>query len=141
MKLPIVPMGLNKPLPIEITGVSQPFWDALAEGQFLLQQCLKCKRVSFPPRKVCPGCHDRDLSWLPAKGKGTLYSVTRIHNSPAIYGILSPMQVAIVDLTEGVRLVSRWLPDGSTPALDSPIELVVTHHPDGFHYAIRHDSG
>jgi hypothetical protein len=45
--------------------------------------------------------------------------------------------VAIVDLEEGLRLVTRLLPEGREPALDSPVQLVITRHPDGYHYAAR----
>jgi hypothetical protein len=47
------------------------------------------------------------------------------------------MRVAIVDLKEGLRLVTRMLPDGAEPVLDTPVQLVVTRHPDGYHYAAR----
>jgi uncharacterized OB-fold protein len=137
MNLPIVNMGLNRPLAIEVTAVTRPFWEGLADGQFLVPECLACKRSSFPPRTVCPQCHHRDFSWVPVSGRGTLYAATRIHNSPALYGILSPLSVAIVDLAEGVRIVTRLLPEGRSLEPDSPIELVITHHPDGYHYAAR----
>ena len=42
-----------------------------------------------------------------------------------------------VDLAEGVRIVTRLLPEGRSLEPDSPIELVITHHPDGYHYAAR----
>jgi hypothetical protein len=64
-----------------------------------------------------------------------------VHNSPAIYGILSPIHVAVIDLEEGVRLVTRLLPSGNTPQLDSPVELIITEHPDGYHYAAQLGAG
>ena len=137
MDLPIVNMGLNRPLPVEVTDVTQPFWAGLCKGRFLVAQCRACGRLSFPPRQVCPECHQCEFDWHPVSGRGKLYSATKVHNSPAIYGILSPFRVAIVDLAEGVRIVTRLLPDGRSPALDSHVELVITRHPDGYHYAAR----
>jgi uncharacterized OB-fold protein len=137
MTLPVVELGLNRPLDIEITEVTQPFWESLSEGLFRVAQCPGCERLSFPPRAICPACHCREHRWVSVSGRGTLYSITKVHSSPVIYGILSPMRVAIIDLEEGLRIVTRVLPDGREPELDSPVQLVITHHPDGFHYAAK----
>jgi len=137
MTLPVVELGLNRPLDIEITKVTQPFWAGLTEGLFKVVKCSDCGRLSFPPRAICPQCHCRACQWVSVSGWGTLYSITKVHNSPAIYGILSPMRVAIIDLEEGLRVVTRMLPDGREPPLDSPVQMVITQHPDGFHYAAR----
>ena len=137
MTLPVVTLGLKRPLDIEVTGVTQTFWSGLAEGQFLLPRCSQCSRLSFPPRKVCPGCHHRDFTWVKASGRATLYSLTRIHNSPPRYNLLSPTSVAIIDLDEGIRLLTRLLPDARPPVIGAACELVITRHPDGMHYAAR----
>jgi hypothetical protein len=47
------------------------------------------------------------------------------------------MRVAIVDLEEGIRVVTRLLPGQHSVALDGKVQLVITHHPDGYHYAVR----
>ena len=137
MTLPIVKMGLNRPMDIEVTVLTRPFWEGLSQGEFRVVRCQACERLSFPPRQVCPGCHNRAFDWLAVSGRCKLYSATRVHASPTIYGILSPMRVAIVDLEEGIRIVTRLLPDGSSPEPDTALELVITSHPDGFHYAAR----
>ena len=137
MTLPVVELGLNRPLDIEVTEVTQPFWVGLSEGLFKVVKCFDCGRLSFPPRAICPQCHCREHQWVSVSGRGILYSITKVHSSPAIYGILSPIRVAIIDLEEGLRLVTRILPDGREPMLDTPVQLVITRHPDGFHYAAR----
>ena len=141
MTLPIVKMGLNRPMDIEVTKLTSPFWEGLSEGEFRVVSCQACGRLSFPPRQVCPDCHSRAFDWQPVSGRCQLYSATRIHMSPAIYGILSPTRVVIVDLEEGIRIVTRMLPGGDNPEPDSPMELVITKHPDGFHYAARTITG
>lgn len=137
MKLPIVELGLKRPLPIEVTAVTLPFWEGLKAGQFFIARCQGCSRFNFPPRAVCPDCHSRKFDWCSACGRGVLYASTKVHSSPSLYGILSPMRVAIVDLEEGIRVVTRLLPSRKTQMLDSPVELVITRHPDGYHYAAR----
>ena len=137
MTLPVVEFGLPRPLPVEVTEVTRPFWEGLAAGRFLVPRCAACQRLSFPPRRICPACHGRGFDWVAVSGRGRLYAATRVHSSPAVYGILSPIRVAVVDLEEGIRMVTRLIPDGGDPTPDSPLELVVTRHPDGFHYAAR----
>jgi hypothetical protein len=83
MKLPTVELGLRRPLGIEQTVFNQPFWQGLSNGQFLLASCKNCSRRSFPPKAVCPGCHGEDFDWVPATGKGVIYSYTRIQTSGA----------------------------------------------------------
>ena len=59
------------------------------------------------PREVCPGCLGTDLEWRPASGDGTVYAVTVEHRpqNPAMRE-LAPYTVALVDLDEGVRMLS-----------------------------------
>jgi uncharacterized OB-fold protein len=137
MTLPVIELGLNRPLPIEITSVTAPFWEGLAEGQFRVARCAGCDRLCFPPRAICPECHGRMFTWQPLCGRGTLYAESKVQQSPPVYGILSPMRVAVVDLEEGIRIVTRLLPSVNPVRLDSAVELVVTSHPDGYHYAVR----
>ena len=56
MKLPLVELGLRRPLPIEVTMVTLPFWEGLKNQQFLVACCSQCARLSFPPQAY--------LSWL-----------------------------------------------------------------------------
>ena len=137
MKLPIVNLGLNRPLPIEVTKITEPFWEGLAAGEFLVTKCESCGRNTFPPRAICPQCHGRKFAWHAVTGHGTLYSVSKIEQSPSVYGILSPIRVAVVDLAEGIRIVTRLLPGSAAVELDSEIQLVITKPPDGYHYAAR----
>ena len=137
MTLPIVTLGLKRPLEIEVTVITQTFWSGLAEGRFLLARCSHCSRLSFPPRRICPDCHQLDFTWIEASGRATFYSLTRIHNSPPRYNLLSPVSVAIIDLEEGIRLLTRLLPTNQAPVVGGPCQLVITQHPDGMHYAAR----
>ena len=50
-----------------------------------------------------PGAGDGDLEWIDASGLGMVYSVTVIGRKPPA----EPYNVVLVDLDEGVRLMSR----------------------------------
>lgn len=78
--------------------------EALAAGQFRIQRCCACRRHVFYPRVICPHCASTELAWSEPSGLGTVYSTTVVRR-PADKG--GPYNVALVDLDEGVRLMSR----------------------------------
>ena len=55
----------------------------------------------WPPRAAAPGTGE-PLAWRLAAGTGTVYSATAIHARDA-----EPRSVALIDLDEGVRMMSR----------------------------------
>lgn len=83
---------------------------SLKAGKFLLQRCNSCESHIFYPRVVCPHCASTDIAWLEPSGLGAVYSTT-IVNRPDEKG--GPYNVALIDLAEGVRLMSRV--DGIAP--------------------------
>lgn len=85
-------------------GPGQVFADFLGLGEVRLQVCRGCGRQIFYPRVLCPGCGGRDLNWQPISGKGTVYSTTTVRQRPERGG---DYNVAIVELAEGARLMSR----------------------------------
>ena len=96
------------------------FWDGVREGRLLLQRCASCGAVRHPPGPMCPRC--QSLSWEPvdATGRGTIHSwVVSVHPTEAD---VEPRTVVLVDLEEGVRLVSN-LVGGGTPANDASVEV------------------
>jgi uncharacterized OB-fold protein len=69
---------------------------------------------------MCPRC--QSLAWEPvdATGRGTIHSwVVSVHPTELD---AEPRTVVLVDLEEGVRLVSN-LVGGGTPANDAPVEV------------------
>ncbi|MDF5987452.1 OB-fold domain-containing protein [Pseudomonas aeruginosa] len=55
----------------------------------------------FYPRQLVPGSGETDLEWVPASGLGTLSRSLSIAPAAAVHN------VALVDLDEGVRMMSR----------------------------------
>lgn len=88
----------------ENLGPEQYYHQLLAQGIFALQHCQACEQAIFYPRMVCPHCGGTDLQWRPAQGQGTVYSTTVVRRRPDKGG---DSNVALVDLKEGVRLMSR----------------------------------
>lgn len=85
-------------------GPDKQYAQALADGQFRIQHCQDCHRHVFYPRNICPHCGGDTLAWVAPAGTGTVYSTSVIRRKPEAGG---DYNVALVDLDEGVRMMSR----------------------------------
>ena len=97
----------RKPVP-RPSPESLPFWQAAKENRLLLPRCNHCGRYFFPPSQRCRHCLSKDIAWAESKGTGRIYSFVVYHRSyhPAFEADI-PYVVAIVELDEGVRLLSN----------------------------------
>jgi uncharacterized OB-fold protein len=86
---------------------SRPYWEGVAQGELRIQRCTACSRAVFYPRSICPHCHADQLVWIVASGKGTIYSYTVAHQGFGPFAADVPFIIAIVELEEGVRMMSR----------------------------------
>lgn len=78
-----------------------PFWDACRDGRFLVHRCNVCGK-SYWPASRCVVHGAQDMRWVPASGRGELYSYTVLHHAytPAMKDKV-PYVVAVVKLEEG----------------------------------------
>lgn len=102
---------------IPTTGAQAHYEAALAQGRFEIQRCDDCAAHVFYPRQVCPHCGGIDLRWTAPSGLGTVYASTTVCVDRA-----NIHDVTLVDLDEGVRLMSRV---ANRPAGEVPIGLRV----------------
>lgn len=87
--------SLPEPAPIR-------YWqDALADGRILLQRSADDGSYVFPPRIF--NADGSGFDWVEARGTGTVYSVTTVHQRPPA----PAYNVVLVDLDEDVRLMGR----------------------------------
>ena len=135
MSLQILELDQALPLPIQVTRINAPFWEGLAEGRFLCNCCSNCGYLAFPPKAYCPQCSHDTMEWQQLTGNGVLYSCSTVHAAPPMFGEL-PLQVAVVDLEEGIRLVTRLI-DCEQPILDTAVKLLVTKLNNGYLFAAR----
>ncbi|MEM7097716.1 MAG: Zn-ribbon domain-containing OB-fold protein [Pseudomonadota bacterium] len=99
------------------TAASQAYWDGCAKGELKVQYCDACSNYQFYPRVVCSTCGSTDLEWRQVSGRGSIasYTVVRRGVSKAYEG---PYVVALIDLEEGVRMMSHLeLADPDDPKL------------------------
>jgi len=109
---------------------TQEFWDATAEGRFLLKRCDDCGVVIWYPRFLCPDCSSTNTSWFEASGKGTVYSYTVPRRAPGPYREAVPFVVAYVELEEGPRILTN-LVDVAIEDLTCGMPVEVVWHDTG----------
>ena len=89
-----------------ISSVTQPFWDATAQGRLMLPRCNGCGRHFFRPEVACTHCFATNWQWVQASGRGSLYSYSIVHKAPAP-GFVVPLVLAVVELEEGPFVFSN----------------------------------
>jgi uncharacterized OB-fold protein len=114
-----------------MTPDTQFFWDGLKAHQLLIQCCTNCELLRHPPRPMCPRCNS--LQWHPVQssGRGTVFSFV-MPQHPTYPWFEYPYIVVLVDLDEGVRLVSnlrRVAPADVT--IGMPVEVFFETFDDG----------
>ncbi|WP_236791866.1 Zn-ribbon domain-containing OB-fold protein [Amycolatopsis sp. GM8] len=86
----------------------------LEAGQLRVARCEACGESRFPPKPVCPHCRaSGGIEWFTAAGTGTVWSFAVFHKAyfpPP--GPQPPYVVAVVLLTEGVKIISTVTGDG-----------------------------
>jgi uncharacterized OB-fold protein len=75
----------------------------LDAGSFKLLRARDTGQVFFYPRVAAPRTGSRDLEWIDASGRGTIYALTIVSQRPPTPGY----NVVLVDLEEGPRVMSR----------------------------------
>ncbi len=106
-------------------GLDAEFYAHCASGRLCLQRCRACGSWRHLPRPMCAGCGSPDWEWRASSGRGRIYSWTVTHRAPhPAFAAETPYVVAVVELEEGVRLVSRLrdLPPERV-ALGLPVEV------------------
>ena len=84
------------------------FWAGTAAGELRIQCCEGCGRLRHPPGPRCPACGAAKPGYQVAAGTGEIYSYL-VHHHPPVPGKQLPIVVALVTLTEGVRMVGELL--------------------------------
>jgi uncharacterized OB-fold protein len=108
------------------------FWDAAAEGRLVVQGCGGCGRLRHPPGPVCPHCHSLDWEPRQMSGRATLSGYTVVHHPPAP-GFDGPALVAVVELAEGVRLVTNVeAADSDELSVGDPLEVFFLKQAEGW---------
>lgn len=110
---------------IEVTELTKPYWDSLADGRLSFQSCRACGHNWLPARDTCPNCLALDdYVWTQSSGRGRVVSwvVYHIAYDPAFKERV-PYNVAIVELAEGPRLITNLLMSNDAISPDLAVTL------------------
>ncbi|AYC34069.1 nucleic acid-binding protein [Pseudomonas cavernae] len=94
-------MAANEQTSAAAPGPEAQYQNFLQQGRFMLQRSQSTGRYVFYPRVLIPGTGETDLEWVDAKGSGTIYAITVNRARTGSHN------VALIDLDEGVRMMSR----------------------------------
>lgn len=104
--------------------IAKPFHDGLLRNQLLLPWCKACGKPHFYPRSACPHCWSEEYDWRQAAGTGTIHSFTTVRaNPPTTFVSALPYHIAIIDLEEGVRLMSNIAGVGDDIAIGDKVQV------------------
>jgi uncharacterized OB-fold protein len=89
-------------------------------------RCLDCRQLQFPKMDSCPYCSGTRCETTPLGPRGTLYLHTAVEKPPPGYRGKVPYGFGVVELPEGIRVVSR-LTESQPDRLDygMPMRLVL----------------
>jgi uncharacterized OB-fold protein/acyl dehydratase len=83
------------------------FWAGTKAGELRVQRCGACGALRHPPGPACLSCGiTSKQEYQVAAGTGTVYSYV-VHRHPPVPGKQLPIIIALVELTEGVRVMAE----------------------------------
>jgi len=82
------------------------FWEGVRERRLLIQRCTGCSTLRHPWLPGCATCGHPGWDTVEASGAGQVYSYVVMHHPP-FPAFDPPYAVALIELTEGVRMISN----------------------------------
>ncbi|MFD5394571.1 bifunctional MaoC family dehydratase N-terminal/OB-fold nucleic acid binding domain-containing protein [Streptomyces sp. NPDC127097] len=119
----------RRPRPV-INRDNAGFWEGVRGHRLLIQRCTGCRTLRFPWLPGCNSCGSPEWDTVEASGAGTVFSYVVMHHPPfpaftmpdapadgagpdavasgaAGSGTAGPYAVGLIELAEGVRMVSN----------------------------------
>lgn len=113
------------PMPL-LEGLTAEFYAFCRRGELALQRCLGCANWRHVPRNMCGHCGSASWQWERSSGRGTIYSITKVHRAlDPVLQERAPFFCAVVEMVEGVRIVAEVLAHsaGVTPQIGAPVTV------------------
>ncbi|WP_234633571.1 Zn-ribbon domain-containing OB-fold protein [Agrobacterium vitis] len=96
------------PIPVPVVfPETEPFWRNARKGKLLLPFCRHCEKPVWYPKAFCNACGHFELDWREASGFGEIYSFTDVMKGEGAYRDTPGYSLALIDLDEGVRMLSN----------------------------------
>jgi 3-oxo-4,17-pregnadiene-20-carboxyl-CoA hydratase alpha subunit len=99
------------------------FFEGARAHQLLIQRCSACGGLRHPPGPMCPECRSLEWDTIEASGRAKIYSFV-VNHHPEVPAFDYPLVVVLVELEEGVRLVSNVVDlDPADVEIGMPVEV------------------
>jgi uncharacterized OB-fold protein len=109
--------------PQRMDGLAAPYFEGCRNGELRLQCCNECGGWQFYPRPFCAACGSVELVWSVARGSGRVASFTVVRRALGP-GYAAPYVVALIDLTEGPRMMSMIVDcEPEAVAIGAPVSV------------------
>ncbi|MFE0577836.1 bifunctional MaoC family dehydratase N-terminal/OB-fold nucleic acid binding domain-containing protein [Streptomyces sp. NPDC058874] len=102
---PRVKTTARRPRPV-VNRDNRGFWEGVRDHRLLIQRCTSCDTLRFPWLPGCNTCASPEWDTVEASGAGTVFSHVVMHHPP-FPAFDPPYAVALVELAEGVRMISN----------------------------------
>ena len=111
-----------------------PYWQGLAEGRLVMQQCQGCHRWRWPAAFRCGDCGTWDPAWREVPLEGVVYSWTKTwHPFGGTEGIGTPFVTVLAELPQAGnrRLMGLLEGDEARLGVGAPLSGRVDSTPFG----------
>lgn len=81
--------------------------DDARAARLLGGRCPSCARFNFPAQSLCPYCAADGCETVPLSDRGVIEVCTTVINRPPGYEGTIPFGFGVVELPEGIRIISR----------------------------------
>lgn len=96
---------MTKPVPT-VNAVNREYFEGTSIGELRVRHCTRCGARFRFLSQWCPQCWSLDLDWERTSGCATVTHYTVVHQPP-IEAFETPYVLALVDLDEGVRMMTN----------------------------------
>ncbi len=113
------------PAPDDVTRF---YWEAAGDHRLVLQRCLACHKMQYPPEICCVHCQAEEFEVVETTGRGVIYSYSVV-DRPLHAGFVDalPYVVALVELDDqpGLRILTNLVdaPAGTPLSCGLPVEV------------------
>jgi uncharacterized OB-fold protein len=102
-----------------LTAIDDPSAARLLGGR-----CPRCTRINFPAQEVCSYCSADGCEVVPLSPRGVVEVCTTVINRPPGYDGAVPFGFGVVELPEGLRIISR-ISDPEQVRPGQPVRLIL----------------
>lgn len=79
----------------------------LEQGKVMATRCMKCGRITFPPKIDCTTCWLSEVEWVEMKETGQLKTFTVVMYGPAGFEKETPYTLGLVQFPTGIRVFAQ----------------------------------